>query len=70
LRKFLIGSHSPPLWSPFRSLRGVDDDRRDLDLKLLYVQSLLADAEAKAVAENEAGRAVKGWMRELKAAAY
>ncbi|KAG2585329.1 hypothetical protein PVAP13_6KG383700 [Panicum virgatum] len=49
---------------------GVDDDRRDLELKLLYVQSLLADAEAKAAAENEAGRAIKGWMRELKAAAY
>ncbi|RLN03861.1 hypothetical protein C2845_PM13G24000 [Panicum miliaceum] len=49
---------------------GVDDDRRDLELKLLYVQSLLADAEAKAEAETEAGRAVRAWMRELRAAAY
>ncbi|XP_066324038.1 putative disease resistance protein RGA1 [Miscanthus floridulus] len=50
---------------------GVDGDRRDLELKrLLYVQSLLDDAEAKAEADTEAGRAVKAWMKELRAAVY
>jgi len=36
----------------------------------MYVRSLLADAEEKAEAKTEAGRAVKAWMKKLKAAAY
>ena len=66
----VIGKAADALVQKVTAMWGVDDHRRDLKLKLLYVQSLLADAEAKAEAETEAGRAVKGWMRELKAAAY
>ncbi|KAG2580316.1 hypothetical protein PVAP13_6NG333900 [Panicum virgatum] len=66
----VLGKAADALVQKVTAMWGVDDHRRDLELKLLYVQSLLADAEAKAEAETEAGRAVKGWMRELKAAAY
>jgi hypothetical protein len=66
----VLGKAADALVQKVTAMWGVDDDRRDLELKLLYVQSLLADAEAKAEAETEAGRAVKGWMRELRAAAY
>jgi len=47
---------------------GVDKERRRLErhLVLVYVQSLLADAEAK----SETNHAVRTWMKELKAAAY
>jgi len=40
--------------------------RRRLEGHLVYVQSLLADAEAK----SETNHAVRTWMKELKAAAY
>jgi hypothetical protein len=66
----VLGKAADALVQKVTAMWGVDDDRRDLELKLLYVQSLLADAEAKAEAETEAGRAVKGWMTELRAAAY
>jgi len=45
---------------------GVDKERRRLEGHLVYVQSLLADAEAK----SETNHAVRTWMKELKAAAY
>ncbi|CAO2184461.1 unnamed protein product [Urochloa humidicola] len=66
----VLGKAADALVQRVTAMWGVDGHRRDLELKLLYVQSLLADAEAKAEAETEAGRAVKAWMRELKAAAY
>ena len=66
----VVGKAADALVQKVTRMWGVDGDRRDLELKLLYVQSLLADAEAKAEAENEAGRAVKAWMKELRAAAY
>ena len=62
----VVGKAADALVQKVTRMWGVDGDRGDLELKLLYVQSLLADAEA----ENEAGRAVKAWMKELRAAAY
>ncbi|XP_066327324.1 uncharacterized protein [Miscanthus floridulus] len=66
----VLGKATDALVQKVTRMWGVDDDRRDLELKLLYVQSLLADAEVKAEADNEAGRAVKAWMKELRGAAY
>ncbi|EES14172.1 disease resistance protein RGA2 [Sorghum bicolor] len=66
----VVGKAADALVQKVTRMWGVDGDRRDLELKLLYVQSLLADAEVKAEAETEAGRAVKVWMKELRAAAY
>ncbi|XP_062192991.1 disease resistance protein RGA2-like [Phragmites australis] len=45
---------------------GVDDDRHKLERQMVYVQSLLADAEVK----GETNPAVRRWTKELKAAAY
>lgn len=45
---------------------GVDADRDKLERRLLAVQSLLADAEAK----SETNPAVRKWMKDLKAVAY
>ncbi|WVZ91843.1 hypothetical protein U9M48_037965 [Paspalum notatum var. saurae] len=52
------------------SLWGVDDNRCKLEHQLKHVRYLLADAEEKAEAATEAGRAIKAWMKKLKAAAY
>nr|TKW11441.1 hypothetical protein SEVIR_6G233900v2 [Setaria viridis] len=62
----VLGKAADALVQKVTAMWGVDDDRRDLELKLLYVQPLLADAEA----ETAAGRAVRAWMRELRAAVY
>ncbi|CAL5000773.1 unnamed protein product [Urochloa decumbens] len=45
---------------------GVDDDRSKLERHLVYVQSLLADAELK----SDTDHAVRAWMKALKAVAY
>nr|CAB3462191.1 unnamed protein product [Digitaria exilis] len=45
---------------------GIDGDRERLERRLVYVQSLLADAAVK----SETNLAVKAWMKALKAAAY
>nr|CAB3483707.1 unnamed protein product [Digitaria exilis] len=45
---------------------GVDGERRKLERQLVYVQSLLADAEVK----SETNHAVRAWMKALKAVAY
>ena len=66
----VVGKAADALVQKVTRMWGVDGDCRDLELKLLYVQSLLTDAQAKAEADTEAGRAVKAWMKELRAAAY
>ncbi|KAG0524321.1 hypothetical protein BDA96_07G201000 [Sorghum bicolor] len=66
----VLGKATDALVKNVSRMWGIDGNRRDLELKFLYVQSLLADAEAKAEADTEAGRAVKAWMKELRAAAY
>ncbi|RLM61042.1 hypothetical protein C2845_PM14G19470 [Panicum miliaceum] len=55
----VLGKAADALVQKVTAMWGVDDDRRDLELKLLYVQSLLADAEAKAEAESEAGHTMR-----------
>uniref|UniRef100_J3MQU7 Uncharacterized protein n=1 Tax=Oryza brachyantha TaxID=4533 RepID=J3MQU7_ORYBR len=45
---------------------GVDDYRRRLERHLVYVQSLLADAEEK----SKTNEAVKMWMKALRSVAY
>ncbi|RCV32162.1 hypothetical protein SETIT_6G235800v2 [Setaria italica] len=62
----VVGKAADTLVQSITSMWGVDDDRRKLERHLVYVQSLLADAEAK----SETNRAVRTWMKELKAAAY
>ncbi|KAF8739217.1 hypothetical protein HU200_013943 [Digitaria exilis] len=66
----VLGKAADALVQKVTAMWGLDDHRRELELKLLYVQPLLADAEAKAEADTEAGRAVRAWMRELRSAAY
>jgi len=68
----LVGKAADALVQRVTSMWGVDNYRRKLEDQLVYVRSLLADAEEKAEAEakTEAGRAVKAWMKKLKAAAY
>ncbi|KAG2481244.1 hypothetical protein PVAP13_J683334 [Panicum virgatum] len=66
----LVGKASDALVQRVSSMWGVDNYRRKLEDQLMYVRSLLADAEEKAEAKTEAGRAVKAWMKKLKAAAY
>jgi len=66
----LVGKAADALVQRVTSMWGVDNYRRKLEDQLMYVRSLLADAEEKAEAKTEAGRAVKAWMKKLKAAAY
>ncbi|KAF8653848.1 hypothetical protein HU200_061974 [Digitaria exilis] len=66
----VLGKAADALVQKVTAMWGLDDRRRELELKLLYVQPLLADAEAKAEADTEAGRAVRAWMRKLRSAAY
>ena len=56
----VIGKAADALVQKVTAMWGVDDHRRDLELKLLYVQSLLADAEAKAEVENDAAAPSRG----------
>ncbi|CAD6245775.1 unnamed protein product [Miscanthus lutarioriparius] len=66
----LVGKAADALVQRVTSMWGVDTYRRKLERQLVYVRSLLADAEEKAEAKTEAGRAVKAWMKKLKAAGY
>ncbi|CAL5000775.1 unnamed protein product [Urochloa decumbens] len=66
----LVGKAADALVQRVTSMWGADGDRHKLERQLVYVRSLLADAEEKAEAKTEAGRAVKAWMKKLKAAAY
>ncbi|CAO2211705.1 unnamed protein product [Urochloa humidicola] len=66
----LIGKVADALVQRVTSMWGADGDRRKLERQLVYVRSLLADAGEKAEAKTEAGRAVKAWMKKLRAAAY
>ncbi|CAL5004922.1 unnamed protein product [Urochloa decumbens] len=66
----LVGKAADALVQRVTSMWGADGDRHKLERQLEYVRSLLADAEEKAEAKTEAGRAVKAWMKKLKAAAY
>jgi len=66
----LVGKAADALVQNITSMWGVDTYRRKLERQLVYVRSLLADAEEKAEAKTEAGRAVKAWMKKLKAAGY
>nr|CAB3483706.1 unnamed protein product [Digitaria exilis] len=66
----LVAKAADALVQRITSMWGVEDYRSKLERQLLYVRSLLADAEEKAEANTEAGRAVKAWMKKLKAAAY
>uniref|UniRef100_K3YFZ1 Uncharacterized protein n=1 Tax=Setaria italica TaxID=4555 RepID=K3YFZ1_SETIT len=62
----VVGKAADALVQSITRMWGVDKDRLKLERHLLYVQSLLADAEAK----SETNHAVRTWMKELKAAAY
>ncbi|KAJ1269464.1 hypothetical protein BS78_07G213800 [Paspalum vaginatum] len=66
----MVGKAADALVQRVTSMWGVESYRRKLEDQLVYVRSLLADAEEKAEVNNEAGRAVKAWMKKLKAAAY
>ncbi|WVZ91844.1 hypothetical protein U9M48_037966 [Paspalum notatum var. saurae] len=66
----LVGQAADALVQRVTSMWGVDDYRRKLEDQLVYVRSLLADSEEKAEVKTEAGRAIKVWMKKLKAAAY
>ncbi|KAJ1269468.1 hypothetical protein BS78_07G214200 [Paspalum vaginatum] len=66
----LVGKAADALVQSVTSLWGVDDNRCKLERQLNHVRCLLADAEEKAEAPTEAGRAIKAWMKKLKAAAY
>ncbi|CAO2200494.1 unnamed protein product [Urochloa humidicola] len=66
----LVGKAADSLVQKVTSMWGVENYRRKLESQLVYVRSLLADAEEKAEAKTEAGRAVKAWMKKLKTAAY
>ncbi|CAO2207470.1 unnamed protein product [Urochloa humidicola] len=62
----VVGKAADALVQSVTRMWGVDEDRHKLERHLVYVQSLLADAEAK----SEANLAVRTWMKELKTAAY
>ncbi|XP_014660919.1 putative disease resistance protein RGA3 isoform X1 [Setaria italica] len=62
----VVGKAADALVQSITRMWGVDKDRLKLERHLVYVQSLLADAEAK----SETNPAVRMWMKELKAAAY
>ncbi|XP_022683070.1 putative disease resistance protein RGA3 [Setaria italica] len=62
----VVGKAADALVQSITRMWGVDKDRLKLERHLVYVQSLLADAEAK----SETNHAVRTWMKELKAAAY
>ncbi|CAO2200491.1 unnamed protein product [Urochloa humidicola] len=62
----VVGKAADALVQSVTRMWGVDEDRRKLERHLVYVQSLLADAEAK----SETNPAVRMWMKELKATAY
>nr|XP_034600384.1 uncharacterized protein LOC117861031 isoform X3 [Setaria viridis] len=62
----VVGKAADALVQSITRVWGVDKDRLKLERHLEYVQSLLADAEAK----SETNHAVRTWMKELKAAAY
>ncbi|PUZ52519.1 hypothetical protein GQ55_6G276800 [Panicum hallii var. hallii] len=62
----VVGKAADALVQSVTRMWGVDEDRGRLERHLVYVQSLLADAEAK----SETNHAVRTWMKELKAAAY
>ncbi|KAK3124022.1 hypothetical protein QOZ80_8AG0639410 [Eleusine coracana subsp. coracana] len=62
----VVGKAGDALVKRVTRMWGVDDDRERLERRLVYVQSLLADAEEK----SETNDAVKAWMTALKAAAY
>ncbi|RCV32132.1 hypothetical protein SETIT_6G233300v2 [Setaria italica] len=62
----VVGKAADALVQSITRMWGVDQDRLKLERHLVYVQSLLADAEAK----SETNHAVRTWMKELKAAAY
>ena len=66
----LVGKAADALVQRVTSMWGVESYRRKLEDQLVYMLSLLADAEEKAEAKTEAGRAVKVWMKKLKTAAY
>ncbi|KAK3122321.1 hypothetical protein QOZ80_8BG0668040 [Eleusine coracana subsp. coracana] len=62
----VVGKAGDALVKRVTRMWGVDGDRERLERRLVYVQSLLADAEEK----SETNDAVKAWMTALKAAAY
>ncbi|WVZ91846.1 hypothetical protein U9M48_037968 [Paspalum notatum var. saurae] len=62
----VVGKAADALVQRVARMCGVDDDRRKLERHLVYVQSLLADAEVKA----ETNGAVRAWIKALKTAAY
>ncbi|KAF8672286.1 hypothetical protein HU200_049485 [Digitaria exilis] len=66
LVEVVIGKAANALVQSITRLWGVDDDRRRLERRLVYLQSLLADAEVK----SETDPAVKAWMKALKTVAY
>ncbi|CAO2177228.1 unnamed protein product [Urochloa humidicola] len=66
----LVGKAADALVQRVTSMWGADGDRRKLERQLVYVRSLLADAEEKAEAKTDAGHAIKAWMKKLKAAVY
>nr|CAB3499371.1 unnamed protein product [Digitaria exilis] len=66
LVEVVIGKAANALVQSITRLWGVDDDRRRLERRLMYLQSLLADAEVK----SETDPAVKAWMKALKTVAY
>ena len=62
----VVGKAADALVQGVTRMWGIDDDRLKLERHLAYVQSLLADAEAK----SETNHAVRTWMKALEAAAY
>ncbi|KAK3122301.1 hypothetical protein QOZ80_8BG0667780 [Eleusine coracana subsp. coracana] len=62
----VVGKAADELVQSITRMWGVDDDRERLERLLLYVQSLLPDAEAK----SETNLAIRTWMKALKAVAY
>ena len=66
----LVGKGADALVQKVTIMWGVESYRCKLEDKLKCVRSLLADAEEKAEAKTEAGRAVKARMKKLKTAAY
>jgi hypothetical protein len=62
----LVGKASNELVQSITRMWGIDDHRRRLERRLVYVQSLLADAKLK----SETNLAVRTCMKALKAIAY
>ncbi|KAJ1269472.1 hypothetical protein BS78_07G214400 [Paspalum vaginatum] len=62
----VVGKAADELVQRITRMCGVDDDRRKLERQLVYVQSLLADAEVKA----ETNGTIRVWMKALKTVAY